>query len=547
MKTLNRSTFTRGTAFRWSWLGALVALLISAVTALGAQSSAQSAQTQIPTVTGPIPITEDSYPFTAEGTDLAAHGYTLDEYFIRGTANVYDWGADGNAETPQVRTADAPYTTRILVRRPTDPDQFSGTVWVELNNPSRRWDIEVEWPTVQEKVMRDGDIWVAATVKPISIASLQRFDAERYGPLSMANPLPPEEQTCGNLPGEDGYDENVSKLFENGLVWDIVSQVGALVRDEGADNPLNGYNVQYVFVTGESQTSWFLQTYGANFVGQATLADGVTVYDGIVSVSGAGRTTPISQCVPATEYEDPRSFLPSKHIPFMRIDAQADIFGLGGYLWSQPEDSDDPEAGYRRYEIAGAPHGPAFITSYQPATADIEKAGLPEFPTAVYAYGCVEPRANSLPRQYIEPAMFTNMENWVKYGTRPPLAEPIHMIDGVGSETSLFGEPINASFELDEFGNVLGGVRSPYVDVPFATYQTPTPGNLKEGYPYCWSFGYEDLFGTEQLGDLYATPLAHQNYVAQVKRSVQKMVRGRWVLPEDAQKIIQEAEFRPIP
>lgn len=539
------------------WRRASCLFLVGAVGALAGPQAAlgaerhegrqQHATTPVPQVTGPIPVTPSSYPFTAEGTDLAAHGYTLDEYFIDGKANVYDWGADGDASRPQVRTADAPYTTRILVRRPVKRSRFSGTVWVEMNNPSRRWDIEVQWPTVQEKVMRDGDIWVAVTVKPISIAALQRFDAERYGPLSMDNPLSPAQQTCGLLPAQTGYDENTSKLYENGLVWDILSQTGALVRSRSRDNPLRRYDVGHVFATGESQTSWFLNTYAANFASRARLDEGGDIYDGFISVSGAGRTTPVNQCVPATGPDDPRSMLPRRHAPFMRVDAQADVFGLGGHRWPQPSDSDARRARYRRYEIAGAPHGPAFITNYQPRTADIERSGLPEWPTAVYAYGCVEPRANSLPRQYIEPAMYAGMERWVTHGTPPPRAEPLRVVDGVGTQTSLFGETIDASFATDTFGNVLGGVRSSYVDVPVATYHTPTPGNPKPGYPYCWSFGYEDLFGSEQLGNLYGMPLAQQNYVAKVKQNVQQMLARRWVLPDDARKIVLEAELRPIP
>ncbi|MGH3518301.1 MAG: alpha/beta hydrolase domain-containing protein [Haloechinothrix sp.] len=229
---------------------------------------------------GADPITSKSYPFTAEGTDLAAYAYTLEEYFVRGKANVYDWGSDGEATKPRIQTSNAPYATRIVVRRPVKHSKFGGNVWVELNNPSRRWDVEVQWPTVQEKVMRDGDIWVAVTVKPISIAALKRFDAERYGSLSMANPLPPSEQTCGLLPGQTGYDENTSKLYGNGLAWDIISQVGALSRGEGKNIPLRGYKVKTAFATGESQTAQYLNVYAYNFGSDAKRANGDYVYDG---------------------------------------------------------------------------------------------------------------------------------------------------------------------------------------------------------------------------------------------------------------------------
>jgi hypothetical protein len=489
--------------------------------------------TALPEVSGPIPITKTSYPFTALGTDLAERGYTLDEYYVSGKANVYDWGANGNAAKPQIRTAKAPYTTRIIVRRPVKASRFSGTVWVEQNNPSRRWDIEVQWPTVQEKVMRDGDIWVAVTVKPISIAALQRFDAKRYGRLSMDNPLPASQQTCGRLPGEPGYDENTSKLFENGLAWDIISQVGRLSRGEGRNNPLRGYRVKNVYATGESQTAQYLNTYAYNFGSDAKLPNGDYVYDGYVSVSSGGAPRQINQCIAATANGDPRSDLPKKHPPFMLINSQAETFG--GYNWRRP-DSDSRTAGRRTYEIAGAPHGPAFITNYQPRPEDVAKSGLPQFPTMVYIYGCQEPRANSFPRQFVEPAMYANMERWVEKGIAPPRASLIEVANG--------GTP-QASFVTDQFGNAKGGVRSPYVDVPFATYSVT--GTLKPGYQYCSSFGTETLFGSELLSSLYGTPFASQNYVAEVKASVKQMLAGRWVLPQEARKIVTEAELRPIP
>jgi hypothetical protein len=531
--------------FRWriALSSVLVAATVGTMGLAQAATPSGKAVTPIPTVSKPIPVTKTSHPFTVGGTNLAEFGYRLDEYLISGKANVYNWGADGKAATPQVQTKNAPYTTRIIVRRPDNPRKFSGNVWVELNNPSRGWDVEVEWPTVQDKVLRDGDIWVAVTVKPNVIASLKRIDSSRYAKLSMANPLPADKQVCGKLPGEAGYDENLSKLDENGLVWDILSQTGALVRSKDKANPLNAFNVKHVFATGESQTGFFLNTYAANFAENAKLANGKTVYDGFVSVSGAGRTTPINQCVPTTDVKDPRSKLPAQHAPFIRVDAQGDIFQLGSYLWRQP-DSDARGAGFRMYEIAGAPHGPAFIVNYQPAAEDIVKAG--DLPTHVpYAYGGAEPKANQLPRQYIEPAVFKNMERWVIEGIAPPHAEPLRVQAGVGTQKSLTGETINASFVKDQYGNVLGGIRSPYVDVPTATYYEFA--TEKPGYPYAWSFGHQDDFTSDKLQSIYGTVAPHQNYLAKVKASVNQLVEARWLESEEGKKIVMQAELTPIP
>lgn len=514
--------------------GAAAAALLSVV-------SPVNAETPVPSVTGPIPVTEASTIFTTEGTDLAAHGYAIDEYLVSGKANVYDWGTDGNAQTPQVQVPEAPYTTRMIVRKPTDPTRFSGFVWVEINNPSRGWDVEVQWPVVQDMVMRDGDIWVSITGKPNVIASLQRIDPERYGTLAMSNPKPVDQQACGKLPGDEGYDENLSKLYENGLVWDMMSQIGALARDTSAGSPLAGYAVQYVIGTGESQTGFFLNTYANNFAEDATLSDGRKVYDGFVSASGAGRTVAISQCLTAMPADDPRGQLPAEHVPFMRVDAQGDVFLLGSYDWRR-EDSDDPSAGYRIYEIAGAPHGPAYITNFQPNPEAIKRAG--DLPTQVaYEYGGAESQANHLPRHYLEMAMFSNMKKWVSDGTLPPRGDLIET--GPGESKTLFGTTVPATFATDEHGNVLGGVRSPYLDVPVATYyESASP---VEGLPYAWSFGHQEDFGTSKLHKLYGVVGAHQNYLAQVEASVEKLLADRWLLPEEADKIVTEAQLRPIP
>jgi hypothetical protein len=78
------------------------------------------AATPVPKVTGPIPVTATSYPFGAADhtmlpQNLKSLGYIEEEFLISGTANVYDWPGPGPAS---VSVANAPYTTRVLVRRP---------------------------------------------------------------------------------------------------------------------------------------------------------------------------------------------------------------------------------------------------------------------------------------------------------------------------------------------------------------------------------------------------------------------------------------------
>ena len=113
---------------------------------------------------------------------MAANGYIEEEYLVSGKANVYDWGTDNKAV---VRTANAPYTTRMIVRRPINPARFSGTAVVEPLNPSNLFDLNIGWAMSGDQFMRNGDVWVGFTSKPVAVQALKKFDSGRYGSLSQ--------------------------------------------------------------------------------------------------------------------------------------------------------------------------------------------------------------------------------------------------------------------------------------------------------------------------------------------------------------------------
>ena len=74
-------------------------------------------------------------------------------------------------------SANAPYTTRVLVRRPISRAKFSGIVAVEMLNPSNRFDLNIGWAISHKEFVRNGDAWVGITAKPIAVAALKTFDA----------------------------------------------------------------------------------------------------------------------------------------------------------------------------------------------------------------------------------------------------------------------------------------------------------------------------------------------------------------------------------
>ena len=116
-----------------------------------------------------------------------ADGYVEEEYLVSGKANVYTWPAPGPA---QVRTADAPYTTRILVRRPRGPRHASGNVVVEMLNPSNLFDLNIGWALVARGVHAPRRHVGRDHGQADRRRRAQDFDPQRYGRLSFANPLP---------------------------------------------------------------------------------------------------------------------------------------------------------------------------------------------------------------------------------------------------------------------------------------------------------------------------------------------------------------------
>jgi len=292
---------------RWILLAAVLAL-ICAGAFLAIPAGLAQGGTQLPAVTGPIPITVTSYPFLDRlgppRMPMFEAGYVEEEYFISGNSNVYTWDSNNN---PIVRTADAPYATRIIVRRPGKPAKFSGTVWVEFLNPTLAFDLDRMWQLHYAQILKDGDAWVGITSKPIAILALKNFDPVRYASLSMANPLPPAQQTCGRLPGEPGYSSNTSKLYENGLIWDIMSQLGAMLKSDNPQNPL-GAPATTVYGEGWSQTGGYAYRYLSTFGSGAVLADGSRIFDGWL-VGGPTGPSSINQCVSAPSTDPRQHFL----------------------------------------------------------------------------------------------------------------------------------------------------------------------------------------------------------------------------------------------
>ena len=489
----------------------LVFVVLSVVTAPA------SGATPLPQVTGPVPVTADSYPFGAADhqlvpQDLARSGYVEEEYLVSGKANVYDWPQTGPAV---VRTADAPYTTRVLVRRPAKRTKLSGNVVVEMLNPSNLFDLNIGWALSHEQFMRSGDVWVGITAKPVAVDALKNFDPERYASLSFANPLPLSDPRNCQVNAPD------TRETERGLIWDIYSQVGAWLKSTDASNPLaygqgrrRANLVEHAYGFGYSQTGGYLVDYINAIHPLVVRSDGKPIYDGyIVGVAGGAfaGAYPINQCVPAPPANDPRRQFKDVGVPVMRIMSQSDyLSGIG----SRRPDNDTPPDQYRHYEMAGAAHATPDELFYSATPADIVKAGR-----AVPPMACNEGPRSRFPSSIHFNAAVQNLDLWVRDGLAPPHADPILVENGA---------PV-----LDEFGNVQGGLRSPYVDVPTSTWRATATGAS-----FCFIAGYELPFDQATLEELYPT---HGAYVRAVTRDAHDLIADRFLTRADGQKLIREA------
>jgi hypothetical protein len=483
-------------------------------------AAAMVAAGSLPEVKGPLAVSAASYPFGAADRervpeDLKSIGYVEEEYLISGTANVYDWPAPGPAV---VRTAGAPYTTRVLIRRPASRARFSGTVVVELANPSNLFDLNLGWTLSHKEFVRNGDAWVMITAKPVSVVTLKKFDPERYAALSWANPLPLDDpKNCATV-GADS-----ARTTENGLIWDIHRQTAAWLRSAAASNPLTygetnarKLPVARLYAWGYSQSGFFLYTY-VNAIHPLDVKDnGKPLFDAYF-IAVASTPAPINQCAAPIPAGDARRMIKDAGVPVVRVMSQSDY--LSGIAARRPDSDTAPDL-YRNYEIAGSGHATPDELNFCAAPADIEKGGRAVPPTS-----CNEGPRSRFPSWVAFNAIYHNLDLWVRRGIAPPHADPIAVENG---------KPV-----LDKFGNVTGGIRSPFVDVPVSTWL----GN-STGPSFCRIAGHETPFEAARIKELYPD---HKTYERLVADDVKKLVKEHWIVKEDGEELIAEAKRASVP
>jgi hypothetical protein len=466
-----------------------------------------------------LEVTADSYPFGAADQsrvpiDLAARGYVEEEFIVSGMAKTYDWEQDGAV----VRTEPSPYATRVLVRRPDKRATFSGRVIVELLNPTNGFDLQIGWALSHEHFMREGDAWVGVTAKPIAMVALQAFNAERYSELSWNNPVPTSDaRNCVmGLPADS------TQATENGLVWDIFSQIGRYLRSP--NELLGSLPVKRVYGFGYSQSGGYLGTYINAIHPRDVKEFGRSVFDAYFIGTYSG-VSPIHQCTTALMRTDPRAQIKDVGVPTIRIVTQSDYV-----LFAQPRENNAglPDA-FWHYEIAGAAHATPAELDYAPKLDDIVKAKVtPPVTECEPIPGMRYPRS-PFPLGVAFNAAWANLDRWLEDKVAPPAAPPIMQTDRMAS--------------LDEHGNALGGVRSTALEVPTGTWHGNAATSIMDSL-ICYLAGYEVPFDQVKLMSLYPT---HDDYVRRVEASANQLVEQRFLLEADAEKLIDEAKNSAVP
>lgn len=484
---------------------------------------------ELPTVTGPVADTETSHPFNAANRqlrplNLADYGYVEEEYFVSGYANVYEYHDVGLY--PKIRCENGQYCTRILVRRPIDPEKQSGFAILEIFNyagPERAF---AGWGYSWEYMLSRGDVWVGITIKQNAIDKLQNYDPERYAPLGFPNPVPQEKRRPMGMVLGAANRSNAGE-FENGLAYDAMSQIAALLKTRTPANPLfrSGMRSKAAkYVLGLGASGCDLSLYAAALQNISVMEGGKPCFDGF-HIHMTGYPGSISNGETRFDADDDRCKIMT-NVPLVWTQTMGDMRGGGihpsySYMYRWP-DSDLPGRQHRQYEIAAAPLTIRYDSGIGVNTEDLIRYNgeAPKEEPQVYDTD------EEIPFHYVMHAVLDHLKRWVRDGIPAPKSAYIEMA----------GEYPDADFVLDEHGNPKGGVRSPYVDVPTRTYtwsDDPCTGRNQITH-----------FSPEKLKALYPT---HDDYVRKVVKSTMEMIARGFLLPEDAVRVVYEAMDAKIP
>ncbi len=487
--------------------------LLAVLLMLGVHSIAVAADPNDPVIvtTPPIAMGDISVPAGREIAGLE-QAYVEEEYFISGEADVYTYNEIPVPGEIIVRDPNEPYTTRILIRRPADPNEFNGTVVVEWLNSTAGFDTSPVWHASAEYFAREGVVYVGVTNSTTSINYL-------VNGCLLLGVLPPA--TCGTRYAG-------LSMTENGVAFEMASQIAHLLKTSAAPNPLHpDYPVQRLYHAGQSQQGGSMITYATAFHfpdndGYFVQANGSARPINFGTACEAVGAPAYPDCTPTLQGDDLRvaTDLP---VPVYRVHTETDLYvGLGSPGARQ---TDTPT--FRYYETAGTGHvtihtGEALIPAGVLGLTD------PLFLEEI----CVE-APNTIADgpvfgSYLYNAMWQAMEDQVQSGTVPPTGD-------------LFAVDPNDQILRDVHGNVIGGIRLPQMDLPIATYapqnslDPSVPPILNSlGGLFCVLTATSEPFDDATVAALYPD---RELFVADFNQKIDDLLAARFLLPEDAAKL----------
>jgi hypothetical protein len=519
-------------ASRMAYLGFALLTLVA-----GLRPSSATAETPSPTISRP-PVGTHGFPFSSTAIDLSKLGYMEEEFFISGQARSYlpneSLGADGVWTASPSPGGTAPYTTRILIRRPINPRGFNGSVYVEWMNVTGGADGTPDWDQGHEELLRDGYVWVGVSAQFVGDAFLQIW--------------------------ETGPGARYAKIFHPGdsFSYDIYSQAAVALRKPAAHEPAPLGNltdrVKNLIAVGNSQSAFFLFTYYNAIQQTAKLYDGMLIHS-------AGSGSPLSQSAatnfnPAIPTPPGVPATPNVPVPavahirtdlkqpvlFLNTETDQSLLGAGASVHLQPDSKR-----FRMWEMAGTSHADQYLLNF--TSADAAKSDFP------FALDCGIPPINQGPATYGERAAIRWLDLWVRFGIAPPSAPRLSV--------TVPAPPGFASVNRDpKTGLAVGGIRYPQIAVPISTETGDRPLGALAANPFCALFGAHDPWDDDsdawdgvpgfdpsptpepKLSVLYPS---HQLYVRQVEKAAIESVFAGFLLPEDAGEIVKQAQASAVP
>lgn len=466
----------------------------------GSVTGAPAEQSEGPSADLSEELTVGNGPFVGAVTGAEVpEGYVEHEYVASGTATDYtavgDLTADG--EWTFEPDSEADYRTRVLVRRPEDPAESSGTVVVEWLNVSGGVDASPDYSSLEAEIVREGHTWVGVSAQLIGVEGgpvlvsapgtegiagkgLVQLDPQRYGSLSH--------------PG-DGYS------------FDIFTQVARVLREGG--EVMGGVIPEVVLAAGESQSALALTTY---YNGVQPLTG---TFDGFLVHSRAFAPLPL---VAPGEYADLTGAMTSTpdavtlrsdlESPVLELQSEGDVIGPLNSYAARQGDTDR----FRLWEVAGTSHADVSLLG---PIADSLDCGVP---------------INDGPMHVVAKAALRSLEDWVRTGEAPQEAPRLEVVE----------EPTPA-IARDVDGIAIGGVRTPPVDVPVEVLSGepgPSPDLI------CLLMGSTLPLPPERIAELYDS---RAEYSERFRADADQAIDAGFVLADDRGDLLEFARPELVP